>query len=114
MFCCAVKPWEHHLHWLSKEKLCRLVLVSLANVSQSCQQNLPGLKRFDTLAIYCGKVSVINNLRTMAGGHAVHERQAILLTTVVIFHTFCMENKQKLTSEGCGNNHVILLCKSAI
>ena len=31
-------------------------------------------------------VSAINNLKTMGGGHAVHERQAILSTTVVISH----------------------------
>ena len=59
-------------------------------------------------------VSAINNLKTMGGGHAVHERQAILSTTVVISHTFCMENENKLTPEGRGNNHVMLSCKSAI
>ena len=56
---------------------------------------VPGTKCSNALAVYCGKayiVSAINNLKTMAGGHAVHERQAILSTTVVISHTFCMEN----------------------
>ena len=36
----------------------------------------------------------------MGGGHAVHERQAILLTMVVISHTFCMENENELTPRG--------------
>ena len=44
----------------------------------------------------------------MSGGHAVHERKAILLTTVVISHTFCMAKENELTPEGCGSNHVIL------
>ena len=63
---------------------------------------VPGTKRFSTLAIYCGKaiVSVINNLKTMGGGHAVHKRQPILSTTVVISHTFCMENEKGLTPRG--------------
>ena len=38
----------------------------------------------------------------------MHERQAILSTTVVISHTFCMENKNELTPEGRGNNYVML------
>ena len=50
------------------------------------------------------KVSAINNLKRMAGGHTVHERQAILSTAVVVLHPFCMENE----------NHMILSCKSAI
>ena len=41
--------------------------------------------------------STINSLKTMGGGHAVHERQAILSTTVVISHTFCMAKENKLT-----------------
>ena len=45
-------------------------------------------------------VSAINNLKTMGGGHVVHERQAILSTTVVISHTFCMENENELTLRG--------------
>ena len=45
-------------------------------------------------------VSAINNLKTMGGGHAVHERQAILSTTVVISHTFCMENENEVTPRG--------------
>ena len=44
----------------------------------------------------------------------MHKRQAILLTMVVISHTFCMENENELTPEGRGNNHVMLSCKSAI
>ena len=38
----------------------------------------------------------------MAEGHAVHEQQAILSTTAVIFHTFCMENEKNLTPRGLG------------
>ena len=45
-------------------------------------------------------VSAINNPKTMGGGHAVHERQAILSTMVVISNTFCMANKNKLTPRG--------------
>ena len=45
-------------------------------------------------------VSAINNRKTMGGGHAVHERQAILSTTAVISHTFCMENETELTPRG--------------
>ena len=45
-------------------------------------------------------VSEIDNLKTMAGGHAVHERQAILRTTVVISYTFGMENEKELTPRG--------------
>ena len=59
-------------------------------------------------------VSAINNRKTMGGRHAVHERQAVLSTTVVISHTFCMENETELTPEGRCNNHVMLSCKSAI
>ena len=44
----------------------------------------------------------------------MHERQAILSTTVVLSHIFCMENENELTPEGRGNNHVMLSCKSAI
>ena len=43
----------------------------------------------------------------MAGRHAVYKGEAILLTMVVIFHTSCKESENKLTSEGCDNNHVI-------
>ena len=43
---------------------------------------------------------MINYLKIMTGGHAVHEQQAILSTTVV---TFCM-----------GRANVILSCKSAM
>jgi len=45
-------------------------------------------------------VSAINNLKTMGGGHAVHEWQAVLSTTVVICQTFCMGNKNDLTPRG--------------
>ena len=40
VFCCATKSWEH-LCYLSKEKLCNWFLVGLADVLQSCQQNVP-------------------------------------------------------------------------
>ena len=55
-------------------------------------------------------VSATNNLKTMGRGHVVHERQAILLTAVVISHTFSMAKKNELTPapEGRGSNHVIL------
>ena len=42
-------------------------------------------------------VSAINNLKMMGRGHAVYELQAILSTTVVISHTFCMAKKNELT-----------------
>ena len=48
---------------------------------------LPCTKRFSTLAVYRGIkpiVSAINNLKTMGRRHTVHERQAIISTTVVI------------------------------
>ena len=32
----------------------------------------------------------------------MHEQQAILSTTVVISHTFCMENEKNLTPRGLG------------
>ena len=64
---------------------------------------MPRTKRFNTLAIYCGKAfSLHDNLKMMAEGHAVYEQQAILSTTAVIFHTFCMENEKNLTPRGLG------------
>ena len=45
-------------------------------------------------------VSAIDNLKTMAGGHAVHEQQAILSTTVVISNTFCTAKENELTPRG--------------
>ena len=44
------------------------------------------MKRFSTLAVYCGKAYSIHGKWSQndGGGHAVHERQAILSTTVVI------------------------------
>ena len=45
-------------------------------------------------------VSVINNLKMMGGEHAVHERQAILSITLVIFHTFRMAKENELTARG--------------
>ena len=39
-------------------------------------------------------VSAIDNLKMVAVRHAVHEQQAIIYTTVVISHTFCMENEE--------------------
>ena len=66
-------------------------LVGLAVVPQFIwQENLPSFCRVRRLLTYCLHivaeliVSAINNLKTMDGGHAVHERQAILSTTVVI------------------------------
>ena len=54
-----------------------------------------------TMAIYCGKAySLHNNLKMMAGGHAVHEQQTISSTTVLITPTFCIENEKHLTPEG--------------
>ena len=54
-----------------------------------------------TVAIYCGKAySIHDKYVTMTGRHTVHEWQAILSTTVVIFHTFCMKNEKQLTPEG--------------
>ena len=44
-------------------------------------------------------VSVVDNLKTMLEV-IVHEKQAILLMTVVISHTFCTENKKELTPRG--------------
>ena len=64
---------------------------------------LSRMKSFNALAIYTVAeliVSAIDNVKTMAGGHAVHERQAVLSTTVVISHTFCMENEKELTPRG--------------
>ena len=45
-------------------------------------------------------VLAISHLKTMDGGHAVHERQAILSTTVVISHTFGMAKENELTPRG--------------
>ena len=45
-------------------------------------------------------VSAINNLKTMDGEHAVHERQAILSTMVVISNTFCIAKENELTPRG--------------
>ena len=59
-------------------------LVGLADVSQLCQQNLPYLCRVQSALVHYlytvvkPIVSAINNRKTMGGGHAVHERQAIL------------------------------------
>ena len=38
----------------------------------------------------------------MGGGHVVHENQAISSTTMLITHTFCMENEKHLTPRGLG------------
>ena len=65
VFCCATKSWEHHLRYLSKEKLCNWFLVGLADVPQSCQQNvpyfLPCTKCFSTLAVYRGEAYSIRD-----------------------------------------------------
>ena len=47
------------------------------------------MKNFNVLPTHCSidiiyQPSAINNLKMMGGGHAVHKRQAILSTTVVI------------------------------
>ena len=62
---------------------------------------LPRMKTFNVLPTYCSRAySICDNLKTMDGGHAVHERQAILSTTVVISHTFCMAKENELTPRG--------------
>ena len=83
-------------------------LANLADVPASYQQNLPYLCCIrSALTHYCGKpYSLHDNLKMMAGGHAVHEQQAILSTTVVISHTFCMENEKNLTPRGLGRANV--------
>ena len=55
----------------------------------------------------------------MAGGHAVHKQQAILSTTVVISHTFCMEKEGDDPQRGVGvimwsynPNRPLWMCKS--
>ena len=59
---------------------------------------LPHMKNFNVLPTYCSKAySICDNLKTMGGGHAVHEQQAILLTTVVISH---MAKENELTPRG--------------
>ena len=59
---------------------------------------LPVTKGFNVLATYCGRAySICDNLKTTGRGHAVHEQQAILSTTVVISHTFCVAKKNELT-----------------
>ena len=63
VFCSTMKPWEHRLYQLSKEKW---LLVSLANVSQSCRQC------FNTLAIYCVKAYSIRNKWTQNNGWKTH------------------------------------------
>ena len=82
------------------------LLADLAEVPAPCQQNLPYfccVRSTNTLAIYCGKAySLHDNLKMMAGGHAVHEQQTISSTTVLITHTFCMENEKHLTPRGLG------------
>ena len=81
-------------------------LIGLAVVPQLWQENLPCFCRVRRLLTYCLHivveliVSAINNLKTMDGGHAVHEQQAILSTTVVISHTFCMVKENELTPRG--------------
>ena len=39
----------------------------------------------------------------MGGGHAVHERQSILSTVVVIFHTFYGEGRPPEVEAGRGS-----------
>ena len=59
---------------------------------------LPHTKRIGYILYQ--SLSAIDNLKTMAGGYAVHKRQAILSTTVVISHTFCTKNEKELTPRG--------------
>ena len=62
---------------------------------------LPHTKDFNILATYCSRAySTCDSLKTIGGGHAVHERQGILSTTVVISHTFCMAKENELTPRG--------------
>ena len=70
---------------------------------------LPHTKNFNALATYCGRaysICEINNPKTMGGRYAVHKRQAILSTTVVISSG---EREQADPPEGRGSNHVILV-----
>ena len=63
--------------------------------------SLPPTKGFNVLATYCGRAySICDNLKMMGRGHAVHEQQAILSTTVVISHTFCIAKKNELIPRG--------------
>ena len=79
------------------------LLADLADIPASCQQNLCCVRSTNTLTIYCGKTYSLNdNFKMMAGGHAVHEQQTISSTTVLITHTFCMENEKHLTPSGLG------------
>ena len=50
----------------------------------------------------------------MAEKHAVHKWQAVLSTTVVIFHTFCKETEKELTPEGCDSNDKIYCSSRSI
>ena len=81
-------------------------LVGLAAVPQLWQENLPCFCRVRRLLPYCLHivaeliVSAINNLKTMDGGHTVHKGQAILLTTVIICHTFCIAKENELIPRG--------------
>ena len=68
---------------------------------------LPHFCRVRRLLTYCLHivaeliVSAINSLKTMDGGYAVHERQAILSTTVVRFPIqICMAKENELTPRG--------------
>ena len=96
MFCCAVNI----IFSSCQSRNCSSqLLADLAEVPASCQQDLPYLccvRSTNTLAIYCGKAySLHDNLKMMAGGHAVHEQQTISSITVLITHTFCMENEKQ-------------------
>ena len=63
---------------------------------------LPRTKNFNVCVHTVAEliVSAVNNLKMMGGGHAVHEQQAILSTTVVISHTFCTTEENELTPTG--------------
>ena len=95
------------LSWLDVEyKLCKSVFSRSSPRSAIVAVEFAMFCRVRRILTYCLhivaelKVSVINNLKTMSGGHAVHERQAILLTTVVISNTFYMAKENELTPRG--------------
>ena len=62
VFCCVMKPWEHHLHYLSKEKLVFSWFSRCSTVmSTEFAVLLPCTKHVNTLAIYCGKAYSIRD-----------------------------------------------------
>ena len=59
VFCCVMKPLEHHLSYLSKEKLCKSGFSRFSRCSTIMSTEfavfLLCTKRFNVLTIYCGK-----------------------------------------------------------